>query len=123
MKKSLFLTVIATLFALSACNKLSTDPQMPCSGNCIFALTKAKGTITYLNCFDRFAIKSMLSNEPGAQPIYGLPDALDGQLEVEGMEVEFSAAYRSNQLTPTFFDESIESGSIFQVDLAEIRPD
>ncbi|MBK8564537.1 MAG: hypothetical protein IPN76_14690 [Saprospiraceae bacterium] len=120
MKKSFFLTAIATLFVLSACNKLNTDPQMDCSGNCIFALAKAKGTITYMQCFDRFAIKAMLSDEVGASPIYGLPDELDSQFEVEGLEVEFSASFRSNQLTPSFPDSTIEMGSLFQIELAEI---
>jgi hypothetical protein len=121
MKKTFFLiTTILLLLAVFACQKEGDMTPPKCTGDCLFALGNAKGTIVYLDGFDRFAIKTDVEGEAGAMPLYAIPDEMESEFEVVGMEVQFSAIFRENKLTPSLPDPGIEMGSLYQIKLENI---
>jgi hypothetical protein len=120
MKKTFSLISTILLCAIFACQKEGDMTPLKCTDDCIFALANAKGTVVHLANFDRFAIKTDVEGEVGTMPLYAIPDEIDGYFEVVGMEVQFSAIFRENKLTPTLPDPIIDMGSVYQIKLEKI---
>jgi hypothetical protein len=114
-----FLLVFCVLFIQVGCGEKESLGEPPCDGSCLFTLKSASGTIVKLACFNRFAIKAI---DPDTnQTIFGIPDNLDPQFEVEGKTVIFSGSFRPNMIEPNFPDPDISPGSIFQLSIADIH--
>lgn len=120
MKKTFFLFSTAILLSFYSCNKDDDSLQLDCTGDCIFGLSNAIGVMVHLDCFDRYAIKTSMSNVDGENPIFGIPDVVGADFQQPGKVVRFSATFRANQLTPTFPDPSIDMGSLYQIQLVQI---
>jgi len=113
------LLVLGILFIQVACREKDSVGDPVCDGSCLFTLKSAPGTIVRLACFSRFAIKAIDPNTN--QFIFGIPDDLDAQFEVEGKSVIFSGSFRMNILEPDFPDPDIQPDAIFQVAISDIR--
>ncbi len=122
MKKSFFLSILALGLIFTACHIEDENHLQPeCSGNCLFALKNAKGVVVYMEKYGRYAIKTEMSDGSGDGYIYGIIEGLGSDFQVEGLEVEFSAAFLPNKMAPISNDPNMEGGQMFEIKLVEIK--
>jgi len=72
-----------------------------------------------MECFGRWGIKTY-SKESVDSIFYVIPDKLASNFEKEGLQVQFSAVLRPNELPLVFPDPSISMGSVFQGDVTNL---
>ena len=113
------LLVLGILFIQVGCSEKEPVGDPACDGSCLFTLKSTPGTIVKLACFNRFAIKA--TDPDTNQTIFGIPDVLDAQFEIEGKAVIFSGSFRANIIEPDFPDPDISPGSIFQLSISDIQ--
>jgi hypothetical protein len=53
--------------------------------------------------------------------MYIIPDNLPAQFNVEGKHLQFNAVVRSNTLTPTFPDPSVDASTLFQGEVSNVK--
>jgi hypothetical protein len=112
-----FSALLIGIMAIS-CGKESAPLQ--CTGDCIFVIENASGTMTKMDCFDKFAIKAK-HPETDSIFVYGIPDELDASYEQQGKQVTFSGVFRANSLTPSFPDPSFNPATIYQMRITKIK--
>ena len=78
------------------------------------------GDTQMLGCFNRIGIKTIKDNNQDSLIII-IPDNLPSKFNVEGKHLQFNATLRSNTLTPTFPDPSIDPGTIYQADVSDVE--
>lgn len=117
--------MFATVLLVFACEKSDENSTtiIPFTGDCLFTVNNAEGVIVRMDCFDRYGIKleNPSTGDVDIQFIYGIPDELPSNFEVQDKEVIFSAAFRPNSLTPQFPDPSFDMQSLYQIQLEKIR--
>ena len=114
-----FLSLLLLVLISFQCKDQDTNASLNCTGNCLFALENRSGTMTKMDCFNRFGIKTRHPETDST--IYGIPDKLDPAFEVEGKSVQFSGVFRENTLTPAFPDPSFSASSLFQMEIVGIK--
>lgn len=108
MNKTLFLSLVlaavsATLFSCSKDDK--TEPAYV-------------GDTQMMACFNRIGIKT---TDNAGQLMYIIPDNLPSKYNVEGKHLRFDAEVRSNSLTPTFPDPSVDASTVYQGSLSNVE--
>jgi hypothetical protein len=78
-----------------------------------------EGEMLRMECFGRWGIKTY-SKESVDSIFYVIPDKLASNFEKEGLQVQFSAVLRPNELPLVFPDPSISMGSVFQGDVTNL---
>jgi len=96
------------------------EGEVPCELGCLFAVKDVQGTIVYMECFERYAIKTSYPDDPEME-IYGIPENVPKEFQVEGKEVKFSASFLENTLTPIFPDPAFNMEILFEIDIYSIE--
>lgn len=78
------------------------------------------GDTQMMGCFNRIAIKTFQGNSRDSI-MYIIPDNLPAQFNVEGKHLQFNAVVRSNTLTPTFPDPSVDASTLFQGEVSNVK--
>ena len=129
MKNPLYPLLLSGLIFLSAScaesikDDNSIDPnvdEIVCIDECLFTMKEATGEMIYMECFQKYAIKTQYPDDETIT-IYGIPESVDSKYEEDGMQITFSAAFRENELVPSFPDPSFNMESLFQIELVSLE--
>jgi len=113
--------LLLILFSFASCQPDNQiQEEIPCEIGCLFSVKDVQGTIVYMNCFEKFAIQTPYPDDP-EMIIYGVPESVPEEFQVEGKEITFSASFRENTLIPSFPDPVIGVESLFQIDIYSIE--
>jgi hypothetical protein len=117
---------LALAALLFACRQNADEPApqpnpVDCTGDCLFAVQDATGTIVEMACFSRLGILTDDPNTPEMDTIIGLPDWLDQEFSAPGKQVEFSGTFRANTLTPQFPDPPFILDDIYLMTVVDIQ--
>lgn len=107
---------------LASCSKTEEpyticDTELNCQDeDCLFTLDNTEGTVSFLNCFGRWAIKV-----PGPDDgnNWYIVDEWDASYEEEGVKVTFCGYVKENTL-PLLFPDPIP-GRFYQIKLENIE--
>ena len=97
------------MLLLFSCGK---NKNIVCDGECEFVIENTSAEITFLNCFEKYGIKTVHPDDSSIF-IYGIPESVGEKFQVEGIPVTFTATFRPNTLQPIFPDPNIGPQSLF----------
>lgn len=120
MKNIILLALLG--LTLASCDKteepnIICDTELHCQDeDCLFTLDNAEGTVSFLNCFGRWAIKVPFINDSNSWYII---DEWDAAYEEEGIKVTFCGYAKENAL-PLLFPDPMP-GRFYQFKLVNIE--
>lgn len=106
VSRILFVLCLTTTLLVSCEKEMTTTPTLA-------------GEVLKLECFGRWGIKAHFI-ESIDSIFYVIPDNLASTFEREGLQVQFNAVLRPNELPLVFPDPSISMGSVFQGDVSNL---
>ena len=120
LKLSLCLGLFFILFSCNSKKKDSPPVALPCTGDCLFTIADADGSMVFMECFQKYAIATQDINNDSLT-IWGIADIVAEEFQVEGMGVKFSAIFKENTLEPSFPDPSFDMNSLYQIQIISIE--
>lgn len=105
------------MFFIMSCDK---KIDIVCDGNCEFAIVETQAEMVLMNCFEKYAIKTVHPNDASIT-IYGIPESVEEKFQVEGKAVTFSAKFRLNTLQPIFPDPNIGPETVYEIDVVNLK--
>lgn len=117
MKKVNYWMMAIMFLFLASCGEKKVD--IVCDGECAFVLEETIGEMMMLNCFEKYGIKTIHPDD-GSVTIYGIPDEVKEEFQVEGKAVTFTAKFRPNTLQPIFPDPDIGPETLYEIELISL---